>query len=346
MNTITRLAVPAAMGAVAARALVRRRRERFDLDGAAVLITGASRGLGYALAREFGCRGAKLAVCARGGEHLEGARAELERAGADVFAQPCDVGDRRAVSEFVDGVVSRFGGIDVVVNNAGVITVGPVLVQRLEDYREAMDVMLWGVVHPTLAALPHLLARGGGRIVNITSIGGKVSAPHLLPYNTAKFAAVGFSEGLRAELAPYGVKVTTVVPGLMRTGSPRNAAFKGHHRAEYGWFITAASIPGLSMNAERAARLIVDASVRGDPELILTAPAKLAVRAQGMFPGLTSRALGVAKRLLPAADGAGGGGEDRRPGHASESAVTRSPVTVLQRRAEDRLRQHPRQRSG
>src|SRR5919206_367479 len=149
--------------------------------------------------------------------------------------------------------------------------------------RVALVVMFWGTVLPTLTALPHL-RRAGGRIVTITSIGGKVASPHLLPYACAKFAAVGFSEGLAAELAREGVRVTTVVPGLMRTGSPVNAFFKGRAAREYSWFTLADSMPGLSMDAERAARRIVTGMQRGRTEITLTLPAKLAVRVHGVMP--------------------------------------------------------------
>ena len=111
------------------------------------------------------------------------------------------------------------------------------------DFEDAMGTMFWGMVYTTLAALPQMTERGAGRIVNITSIGGKVAVPHLLPYCCAKFAAVGFSEGIRAELAKDHIKVTTVVPGLLRTGSHANAVFKGDHHKEYGWFSLAATRP-------------------------------------------------------------------------------------------------------
>ena len=172
-----------------------------ELYGQTVLITGGSRGLGLALAEEFARQGCNIVICAREEDELVRAR-------------------------------QHFGRIDVLVNNAGIISVGPLLSQKLEDFQEAMDVMFWGIVHPTLAVLPQMLQDGHGRIVNITSIGGKVSVPHLIPYGCAKFAAVGFSEGLHAEVKRFGVNVTTVVPGLMRTGSHLNAFFKGKHESE------------------------------------------------------------------------------------------------------------------
>src|SRR5207253_3425233 len=157
----------------------------------------------------------------------------------------------------VDAFVSEVGPVDVLINNAGVIAVGPWQTQTLDDFREMLEIQFWGVVHMTLSVLPGMVERGSGRIANVTSIGGKVSVPWLLPYNSAKFAAVGFSEGLRAEVAGDGVTVTTVVPGLMRTGSYGNALFKGKHEAELTWFALGASLPGISMDAERAARQIV-----------------------------------------------------------------------------------------
>ena len=139
-----------------------------------------------------------------------------------------------------------------------------------------MQVMFWGTVYPTLALLPQFTARKSGRVVNITSIGGKVAVPHLLPYTCAKFAAVGFSEGLHAELRDSGVKVVTIAPGLMRTGSYLNADFKGDAEKESAWFGLSSSMPGLTISGERAARQIADATSRGTAEKVLTTPANRA----------------------------------------------------------------------
>lgn len=271
-----------------------------ELSGRVALVTGASRGLGFLLARELVRSGCRVAVCARDAEELDRARNALVSQGGQVLAVPCDVSDRAAVEALVEQTVATFGSLDVLVLNAGIIQVGAVQNSRVEDFEDALGVMFWGVVLPTLAALPHL-RRSRGRVVTITSIGGKVSAPHLLPYGSAKFAAVGFSEGLAAEMAREGVRVTTVVPGLMRTGSPLNAFYKQPYAQEQAWFTLTDSIPGLSMDAERAARRIVAAARRGRPELVLTVPAKVAVRVHGLFPGTTVRALGMVNRLLPRA---------------------------------------------
>jgi len=268
--------------------------------GGVALVTGGSRGLGLLIARELATRGFRLAVCARDRTELAAAEVDLTRRGAEVLAVACDVADHGQVDDLVRAVIERFGRLDVLVNNAGIIEVAPVTAMSVADFRTAQDVMFWGTLYPILSALPHLGTRRG-RIVNVTSIGGKISAPHLLPYNCAKFAAVGLSEGLRAELSGSGVTVTTVVPGLMRTGSHLRAFFKGQQHKEFAWFAVAASLPGLSMNARRAARRIVRAGLAGRAEVTLTPAAKVAVRIHGLFPGTTARALGVVNRLLPSA---------------------------------------------
>ena len=316
----------AGIGALlATRAAVRRWRE-YDLRGKTALITGGSRGLGLVMAREFAREGAKLVICARDPAELERARADLQGRGADVLAVPCDVTNRSQINEMVYIARDRFGQIDVLVNNAGVIQVGPLEVMTLEDYEQAMNVHFWGPLYTTLAVLPEMKRRRDGRIVNITSIGGKISIPHLVPYSASKFALVGLSEGLRAELAKDGVVVTTVCPGLMRTGSPRNATFKGQHRAEYAWFSISDALPITSMMAERAARQIIAACRRGDAEVVLSIQAQIAARFHGLFPGLTADLLGLVNRLLP---GPGGIGTQRAKGKDSSSALSPSVLTAL-----------------
>ncbi|MBV8931687.1 MAG: SDR family NAD(P)-dependent oxidoreductase, partial [Kutzneria sp.] len=225
--------------------------------------------------------------------------------------------------------VADFNRLDVLVTNAGIIQVGPVSAMTVDDFAMAMGTMYWGVAYPVLAAVPVMRRVGDGRIVAVTSLGGKVPAPHLLPYVAAKHAAVGFSEGLCVELAKYGISVTTAVPGLMRTGSPDNALFKGNRTAEHAWFTIADSLPFVTMDAERAARAIVRAGLRGQAEIILTPAAKVAVRAHGLLPGLTTRALSLVDRMLPRNENA-----TAQPGRAvaSRSAWFRW-ITTLTRQA-------------
>ena len=275
-----------------------RRRPRFNPRGKVVLITGGSRGLGLQLAREFGSHGAKIAICARNPAELLRAREDLIGRGIDTVATVCDVSNQREVEQFVEEALRRLASIDVLVNNAGVIRVAPIAQQTVADFEHAMNTMFWGTLHTTLAVLPHMRAKRQGRIVNITSIGGKVSLPHLVPYSCAKFATVALSEGLRVELASSGIRVVTIVPGLMRTGSHLRAEFKGDYKREYRWFAASAATPIVSIGVERAARAIVRACSRGDVERILSVPAAVLARIHGLFPELTIGALGLVNRFL------------------------------------------------
>jgi NAD(P)-dependent dehydrogenase (short-subunit alcohol dehydrogenase family) len=331
--------VAAGVGAaVAAQAFLRR--DDDSLRGQVVLITGGSRGLGLALAREFARRGCRIAICARRADELDAAKRDLEHRGAEVLTIECDVGDQQQVEQMAARAVTHYGRVDILVNNAGEIRVGPVESMEIADFERAMQVMFWGTVYPTIALLPQFTERKSGRIVNITSIGGKVAVPHLLPYTCAKFAAVGFSEGLHEELRERGVKVVTIAPGLMRTGSYLNADFKGDSEKESAWFGVAASAPGLSMSGERAARQIVDAARRGTSEKILSTPANLLALSHGLAPGLTSDILGLVNRfVLPE-----GGGLASRRGYETRSLHTPlvAGLTTLGRLAARRFLQPAR----
>src|SRR5579884_703895 len=309
----------------------------WDLRGRAVLLTGGSRGLGLALAEELAAAGARVAICSRDEEELANARRILAARGApDVLALRADLSKREEAERLVERAVGHFGGLDVLVNDAGIIAAGPLLSLTLADFEQVMAVNFWGAVYVTSAALPHLL-ESRGRLVNITSIGGKVSVPHLLPYSCAKFALVAYSEGLRAELAKEGVTVVTVVPGLMRTGSYLNTIVKGEPRKEFAAFALLDSLPLTAMSARRAARQIVAATRRGDAEIILSWQAQLAARMHGLFPGATGNLLALVDRLLP---GVGPTGTARTIGKEDESALTRSPLTALNQRAADELNEH------
>ena len=208
---------------------------------------------------------------------------------------------------------------------AGVIQVGPLASLSRDDFREAIDIMLWGPINTALPVSSRMLTRGRGRIGIVTSVGGLIAAPHLLPYSTAKFGATGFSRGLRSELAGTGVTVTTVEPGLMRTGSHLNAQFLGDQGPEFAWFSAADNIPLLSMDADRAAGQIVDAVLAGRAVVQPTPLAKVAGRVDALAPR-ADRA--PARRRHPAA--AGRARPPRRtrrsPGTRPSSGCARAPA--------------------
>ncbi|HET9627780.1 MAG TPA: SDR family oxidoreductase [Kofleriaceae bacterium] len=276
-----------------------RNRRMIDVAGNVVVITGGSRGLGLVLARTLVERGARVAICARDTDELARARRELEQLGGEVFSAPCDVTDRDDVLRFMASVEDDFGPIDVLINNAGLIQVGPLEHMTADDFEQALAVNLRGPLHATLAVLPAMRRRKAGRIVNIASLGGRVAVPHLAPYSTSKFALVGMSEAMRAELVKDNIFVTTVCPGLMRTGSPRHGLFKGNHQAEYAWFTIGDSLSITSISAESAAEQIIRGLSRGDAAVTISPQAKLLSFVHGVAPGLVQEVLGAINRFMP-----------------------------------------------
>ncbi len=304
-------------------------RQKSNLSGKHVLVVGGSRGLGLEIVREAARRGARVALCARVEAELEAARRELAAAGAVVETCACDVRDPASVESAVAYFTARLGAVEVLFNVAGIIGVGPLEALTLADFRDAMDTNFFGAVHATYAVLPAMRARKSGAIVNVTSIGGAIAVPHLLPYCASKFAFVGFSEGLHAEVARDGIAVTTVIPGLMRTGSPPHAIFAGQPRKEYALFALADATPLTSVSVRHAARAIVRGCERGAARVVVSWQAKSALFVSAASPGLVRALLTLTARVLPR----GGERPQHRSGARSESAVTRSPANALSKKA-------------
>jgi short-subunit dehydrogenase len=294
------------------------------------------------LARELAQRSCRLVICARDAAELERAATGLRATGAEVMTLQCDLADEAAPGRLVQAAVSHFGRLDMLINNAGIIQVGPVEDTSASDYEMALTVMTMAPVRLALAALPVMRQQRHGRIVTITSIGGKISVPHLLPYSTAKFAAVGFSEGLRAELGSGPVTVTTVVPGLMRTGSHLQADFTGQREKEFTWFGLGASLPLISMDAERAAHQIIEAVRARRPEVILTPAGQVVARTSAIIPELTSRMLHLMQRLaLPSPDGRADGAVSGRELRPAMNGAAFNWLTALGRAAAKRFNEAP-----
>jgi len=306
---------------------------RYDFQNRLVVITGGSRGLGLVLARRLADDGAALVLCARDDQELAVAAEELRERTSFVATYTCDLSDADDIAQLFAQIRRQIGSVDVLINNAGVINVGPVETMKVDDYQEAMAVHFWAPLLCMEHVLPDMRRRGEGRIVNISSIGGQIGVPHLIPYCASKFALSGLSQAMRAELTKDGVYVTTVCPGLMRTGSPRNALFKSQHRAEYAWFSITGSMPFVSMSAERAAAQIIRACRYGRAKITLSLPAKLAVIANTLAPELTSEINSLAASLMP---GRGGIGRTAVTGSDSESSWSPSVLTTLNERAAER----------
>jgi short-subunit dehydrogenase len=279
-----RLDTPAArafagVSAAAATVFAIRRltRTEYSFRDRTVVITGA-RGLALALARGFVDEGARVWLVARSMDELSQASDELAARGGWVRTVCADI--RRPDH------VSR------------VIEVGPVEHAKLEDFQDAMATHFWGPLDMIRACLPHLRRGGEGRIVNIASVGGRIAVPHLAAYTASKFALVGLSEALRAELRKEGVFVTTVTPGLMRTGSYVNVKLRGRHPDELRWFTAMSATPLTSMRADRAAAKILQACREGRATITPGVQAKLAVMAHALAPNLYASINALVDRAL------------------------------------------------
>jgi NAD(P)-dependent dehydrogenase (short-subunit alcohol dehydrogenase family) len=326
--------IAAGIGAAFAAARLSRARLAISFADRVVVVTGGSRGLGLVMARMLVGEGARVVLLARNLDELARAKDELDALGSgEVMTLRCDVRRRGDVRDAVNTILDRWRAVDVLVNNAGVIQVGPFEHLTADDFENAMATHFWGPLNLMLELMPTMIHRRFGRIVNISSIGGRIAVPHLGAYCASKFALVGLSDAARTELDRYGIRVTTVTPGLMRTGSPMNAEFKGQHDVEYAWFKVASSIPGLTIAAERAARRILDACRHGDRALTITPQAALAAAANAVAPATVARAMVLVSRMLPGPSGPRGDqslkGRDTEP----PARWTPSIVTALTDRA-------------
>lgn len=304
MNTSTKLALGILAGAgisYGARRWIRSKR-RIELAGRVVVITGASSGLGLLLARHAARRGARLALVARDAEALEQVALDLIAEGApEALPIAADVTDRGRVDAMVAQVIDRYGRIDVLINNAGIMMVGPLESWTTDDVRRVVDTNFWGAVHCTMAALPAMRAQGGGRIGNVVSIGGKVAAPHMLPYTAGKFALTGFTKALYPELANANIYVTGLYPGPIRTGGHTHAYFKGDRDAEYAWFAAGDVNPLTATSAHRIADGFLESICNGDPEAPVRLPARLQPVLDAIAPSWSAELNALIERAMPRA---------------------------------------------
>ncbi len=307
----------------------------FTLKDKVVLITGGTRGLGLIIARQAAMEGANVVICGRSEESLQLASKDLKSKSTDIHTIQCDVSDKQQIKQMIRRIKSEVGSVDVLINNAGIIQAGPMDLMNEEDYRSAMETHFWGPFYLMNEVLPDMKKKNMGRIVNIVSIGGIISFPHLLPYNASKHALSGLSKGISGELKKFNIKVTTVYPGLMRTGSPRNIDVKGKHQKEYAWFKISDSLPLLSMNADKAARKIIDSMKKGDKSLTLTLPAKFITAVQALAPELTLNSFDLINNLLPGKPKGINSGESQK-GYESESKLSKSPLTEKTEKAAER----------
>jgi NAD(P)-dependent dehydrogenase (short-subunit alcohol dehydrogenase family) len=249
-----------------------------------VLVTGAGSGIGRATAQAFANDGARVVVCDVNPDKLGETARSL--GSALLLSEPVDVSNETAMRAFSDKVHAAIPAIDVLVNNAGVALAGGIDTS-LEDWRWVMGVNLWGVIHGCHFFVPPMRDRGRGHVVNVSSIFGVVAPPDVLGYSTTKFGVFGLSESLRGELAPHGIHVTTVCPGMIATNiihSGRFAGTTGDRRDK-----TASTFAKRGARPEKVAAAIVDAVKRPKSVITVAAEAHFLYFLKRFAPRLTQR---------------------------------------------------------
>jgi short-subunit dehydrogenase len=250
---------------------------RLDLRGSRVLLTGASSGIGRALGFALAASGARLALASRDRGRLDDLAAAVRQRGGAAVVTPADVTDAGQRQMVVESAASALGGLDVLVNNAGVGATGPFLDATEEQLRRVMEVNFFAATELTRLALPHLVRGRDPMVVNVASVLGRRAIPGYSEYCASKFALVGWSESLRAELAAHGVRVLVACPGSIQTSFRDNLV---RHRARYPHHAKQ------RMSAERCAALIVAAMRRRRREVVITAAAKGIVWLNRLAPRL------------------------------------------------------------
>jgi len=197
-----------------------------DLSNQVVAVTGASSGIGEATALACARAGAAVALAARRSDRIDELAARITQDGGRAIAVPTDVGDEGQAREFVQRAQAELGRLDVLVNNAGVMLLGPIENAPTEEWRRMIHANLFGVLYCTHAALPLMREQGSGHIVNVSSVAGRVARAGSGVYNLTKWGVGAFSESLRQEAVPIGVRVTIIEPGAVATELP------GHNRQE------------------------------------------------------------------------------------------------------------------
>lgn len=246
-----------------------------ELAGRRILITGASSGIGRALAEETARQGMRLVIAARSREPLDALVAEWTARGAEVMAVAADVTSSADRQRLLQATVERFGGLDVLVNNAGVGSQGPFPASTESVLRQVMEVNFFAPVELIRAALPLLQGGRQPAVVNVTSMCGRRAIPMWAEYSASKFALLGLSESLRTELASQGIDVLTIVPGLTRTNLDRTLLRRDQRM--YADFEK-----GMAPSA--VARAILDALRRNRPETVVGWEARLILGLNRLWP--------------------------------------------------------------
>jgi len=255
-----------------------------DLRNKWILITGAASGIGRALAIEFAAQGANIIMADIDEEGMKNTAAEVRAKGVKTISIKADVTRPGDLDKLAQTAVEETGGLDILVNNAGIGMVSEMKNTLWEEWEKILAVNLHAPIQLTLRLLPHMIKKGRGHIVNIASMAGLMGIPGMAQYSVTKFGLVGLSEALRTELHSYGIKVTAVCPGIVRTPILQTSRIKGFDEE------MRTPPPGMSISPERAARAIVKGVKRNKAKVITSALPKLIYALKIIAPGLVGLA--------------------------------------------------------
>jgi NAD(P)-dependent dehydrogenase (short-subunit alcohol dehydrogenase family) len=273
--------------------------------GKSIVVTGASSGIGADAALAFGEQGANVALLARRTPPLEELAAKIIKAGGKALALQCDVTDRARVFWAIEQARDAFGGVNVLINSAGVLIPDPVEQMRPEDLERMMTTNLYGAVHAMHAVLPIMRRARAGNIVNVASLAGRRGVSPLGGYSATKFALVGLTEALRVELFGSGIHVSLVMPGVIDTPMAR-VAQKNSEPLK--------GLPTMAMPARWVTWAILAAATFGLTEVDVPPGAAVAEKLASLFPGVTDALLSVGSRILQGATAMASGAVKSSPG--------------------------------
>ena len=246
-----------------------------------VVVTGASSGIGEASCFEFAKKGANLVLVARRKERLDELKKNLVKFNVDTLVCECDVSDKTQVQKMCSQVIEKFGGIDVLVNNAGFAIYGNVSDLTIEEIESQMKTNYFGMIYCTKSFLPKMLEQKSGHIVNIASVAASFGLPGIASYCASKFAMLGFSEGLKHELRGTGIGITVVSPIMVKTNFFDHKSFK--HMPKYS---------PTALGVKTVAKAVISAANSSRLEIIVPSVVRGAIWIKHTFPYIINPILG------------------------------------------------------
>jgi len=266
----------AGIGGLAGYFAFKRKKRQFTYQGKVVLVTGGARGLGYIMARQLVEEGAKVIICARDADQLDKAYVLLRNHGEVTYPYVCDITEKENIVQLAYFIKKRFGRLDVLINNTGTITINPIEQLPLNNYKKFIESHLWGPMQLVRVLIPLLSKSREAKIVNIFSVGGKISLAKSQPYDVNEIVHAVFYDNISRVITGKNIKLTAIYPEFKDQDLPVNLKLKGHSEQELAWSKFNESRPLISLYAENVGKQILKTAQIGKKTLTLPFPRELA----------------------------------------------------------------------